>query len=122
MSKRSQRNSGVFLGFDCEISLKSRNRIVSEWRKRGFQRKTHTTLQNLANQLNAQSRGLNRYFGVHSGWRLRGLFLHLDYRLAKWVKGKYKTIKSYKQAFDWLRKIQTSYPNLFHHWRIVGLG
>ena len=76
MSKKSQRNSGVFLGFDCEMSRKARNRIVAGWRKSGFHRKSHTTLQNLAQQLNAQSRGLIRYFGVHSRWRLRSLFRH----------------------------------------------
>lgn len=76
----------------------------------------------LAQQLNAQSRGLTRYFGVHSRWRLRGLFRHLDYRLAKWVKGKYKSITSYQKAYNYLRKIQNSYPNLFYHWSIIGLG
>ena len=122
MSKKSQRNSGVFLGFDCEMSRKARNRIVAGWRKSGFHRKSHTTLQNLAQQLNAQSRGLIRYFGVHSRWRLRSLFRHLDYRLAKWVKGKYKSITSYQKAYNYLRKIQNSYPNLFYHWSIIGLG
>lgn len=122
MSKKSQRNSGVFLGFDCELSKKARNRIVAGWRKNGFHRLSHTTLQSLAPELNAQSRGIIRYYGEYSRWRLRGLFRHLDYRLAKWVKGKYKTIRSYQQAYDWLRKIQASYPNLLYHWSIIGLG
>jgi RNA-directed DNA polymerase len=49
---------------------------------------------------------------------LEKVFRHLDYRIAKWVKNKFKRLRSYQKAYDWLRDIKSSYPNLFVHWSI----
>jgi hypothetical protein len=58
------------------------------------------------------------YFGKMETRMLEKLFRHLDYRIAKWVKNKFKKLRSYQKAFDWLRDIKSSYPNMFVHWSI----
>lgn len=119
MEKKSSRTSGVFLGFDCEISKKSRSRIIASWREMDFQRQTTLTLQNLAEMLNATSRGIINYYGKMNSWSVGRLFRHLDYRIAKWVKNKFKSLQnSYLKANDWLRDIKLSYPTLFVHWKL----
>lgn len=118
MSKKSNRNSGVFLGFDCQMSMKSRSRIIATWKEMDFQRESTWTLQDLANLLNTKSRGLMNYFGKMETRMLEKLFRHLDYRIAKWVKNKFKKLRSYQKAFDWLRDIKSGYPNMFVHWSI----
>lgn len=118
MSKKSNRNSGVFLGFDCQMSMKSRSRIIAIWKEMDFHRESTWTLQDLANLLNTKSRGLMNYFGKMETRMLEKLFRHLDYRIAKWVKSKFKKLRSYQKAFDWLRDIKSSYPNMFVHWSI----
>ena len=119
MEKKSSRTSGVFLGFDCEISKKSRSRIIASWREMDFQRQTTLTLQNLAEMLNATSRGIINYYGKMNSWSVGRLFRHLDYRIAKWVKNKFKSLlNSYLKANDWLRDIKLSYPTLFVHWKL----
>ena len=63
MSKKSNRTSGVFLGFDCQMSMKSRSRVLETWRNMDFQRESTLTLQELAKMINAHTRGLINYFG-----------------------------------------------------------
>ncbi len=118
MSKKSNRTSGVFLGFDCQMSMKSRSRVLETWRNMDFQRESTLTLQELAKMINAHTRGLINYFGKMETRMLSILFRHLDYRLAKWVKKKFKKLRSYQKAYDWLRYIKLSYPNMFVHWSI----
>ena len=94
MVKKSSRTSGEFLGFDCEISMKARKRIIASWKQMNFQRETTLTLQNLAEILNAKSRGIINYYGAMNIWAVGRLFRHLDYRIAKWVKNKFKSLQS----------------------------
>ena len=109
----------VFLGFDCEISKKARSRIIASWKAMDFQRQSTLTLQDLAAMLNATSRGIINYYGKMNVWSVGRLFRHLDYRIAKWVKNKFKSLQnSYLKANDWLRDIKLSYPTLFVHWKL----
>lgn len=117
MTKKSKLRSGLFLGYDCEISMKSRKRILSGWKAMNFHRHTNLTIQEIAVKLNPQIRGIINYYGKTNWYAVKNLFTHLDYRLAKWVKNKYKSMRySYKKAHDWLRAVKASYPNLFYHW------
>ena len=118
MSKKSNRNTGVFLGFDCEMSMKSRTRIIEQWKALDFQRSSTINLQDIATMLNTKTRGIINYFGKYNIRTLEKLFRTLDFRIAKWVKNKFKKLRSYQKAFDWLRDIKSSYPNLFVHWSI----
>ena len=79
-------------------------------RQLNFQRESTYNLQDLAKMLNEKSKGIINYFGKINALPLEGLFLHLDYRIAKWVKNKFKKLHSYQKAFDWLREIKSSYP------------
>lgn len=118
MVKKSNR-SGVFLGFDVEISLKAKTRIISEWKAMDFQRKSTLTLHQLANLLNTKSRGIINYYGKMNLHPITRLFVHLEYRIAKWVKNKFKSVNnSYQKAYNWLRAVKATEPNLFYHWKL----
>lgn len=118
MSKKSNRDTGFFLGFDCQMSMKSRSRILETWRKMDFHRASTKTLQDIAGMVNPQSRGLINYFGKMGMRMLDRLFRHLDNRIAKWVRNKFKSLRSYQKAYDWIHDIKSSYPNMFVHWQI----
>lgn len=118
MTKKNRRDGRLFLGFDCVISKKARTRIIKYWREMNFQRKSTLTLQDLALMLNAKSRGLIEYYAKIETYSLERIFQHLDFRIAKWVKNKFKNLNSYQKAYDWLRDIRLSYPNLFVHWSL----
>lgn len=118
MAKKSKKG-GVFLGFDCEISMKSRKRIIDGWKQMDFHRQSTLTIQDIAAKLNPQIRGIINYYGKVNLRSVERLFVHLDYRLAKWVKNKYKSMRdSYLKANNWLRAVKASYPNMFYHWQL----
>ena len=48
MSKESKQG-GMFLGFDCCISIKSRTRLINKWKTLDFHRHSNHTLQSIAN-------------------------------------------------------------------------
>lgn len=122
MTKKSKRNGGLFLGFDCVMSLKSQTRILHKWKQLNFHRNTPQTLQDIAHTLNPQIIGVINYFGKFDINGLHNLFRALNDRIAKWVRNKYKrTKRSYLQAYNWLRDIKSSYPNLFRHWQFFSL-
>lgn len=122
MPKQSKRDGGMFLGYDCMISLKSQTRILSSWKQLDFHRQTSQTLQDIASKLNAPIGGVINYFGRFNINSLHNLFRMLNDRIAKWVRNKYKrTKRSYLQAYNWLRAIKSSYPNMFRHWQFFAL-
>ncbi len=85
----------------------------------GFHRHSSLTIQAIAEKVNEQSRGIIQYYGRMNREAVKKLFLNLDYRLAKWVKNKYKSVSnSYLKANDWLRDIKSKYPTMFYHWQL----
>ena len=117
MSKKSKR--GMFLGFDCEISMKSRTRIIDKWSKMDFHKQTKHDIQSIANNLNSMTRGIIRYYATIDKWSVQKLFYHLDVRIVKWVKNKYKSMRSsYLKAKECLRSIKASHPTMFYHWSV----
>ena len=118
MAKKSIKTAGVFLGFDCEMSMKARTRIIANWKQMNFHKQSTCTLQTIANLLNVKSRGFMNYYGKMNICSIEKLFRHLDYRLAKWVKSKFKKLGSYQKANNWLRAIKASYPTMFVHWSV----
>lgn len=118
-SKASKIGRGMFLGYDCEISQKSQTRIVQKWRDLKFHRQSNLTIQDIATKLRLQISGISRYYGYFSISSLRKLFRHLQNRLAKWARNKYKSMRrSYTKAHRWLAEIKSSYPTLFYHWQL----
>lgn len=80
------------------MSMKSRSRIIEEWKQLDFQRESTLAIQQLAEMLKAKTRGIINYFGQMETRSLEKLFRHLDYRIAKWVKKKFKRLNSYLTA------------------------
>jgi len=106
---------GVFTGFGAIISQKAQSRITDSWKALKLHRHSENKLQDIADKLNPQIRGIINYYGKINLLGLRSLFRNLQFRLCKWVKNKYK-LKSYNEGYRWLNEIQNSYPNMFHHW------
>ena len=120
--KQSKRDGGMFLGYDCMISTKSCSRIIGQWNQSKFYRHSSQSLQNIADKLNPQIIGIINYYGKFNINSLHNLFRNLNDKIAKWVRNKYKSAKrSYLQAYNWLRQVKSSYPNMFRHWQFFDL-
>jgi hypothetical protein len=109
------KNGGLFTGFGCTISQKAQSRITDGWKSLKLHRHSENKLQDIANRLNPQLRGILNYYGKVNLAGLRSLFRNLQFRLCKWVMKKYK-LESYSAGYKWLNEIQRSYTNMFYHW------
>ena len=109
------KNGVLFTGFGAVISQKAQSRITEDWKAQNFDRHTANKLQDIATRLNPKIRGIINYYGKINLVGLRSLFRHLQFRLCKWVKNKYK-LASFSGGYRWLNEIQSSYPNMFYHW------
>lgn len=119
MYKSKREGEVVFLGYNCEMSQKVRTRVLAGWKKLNWHRQSQLTIEEIARKINPQMRGLIQYFRAINSMGMDQLLRLLHLRLAKWAMNKYKKFKkSYSKAFDWLRKIKQSFPNLFYHWTI----
>jgi RNA-directed DNA polymerase len=113
------KNGNLFLGYNCAISQKAQTRIVTSWKELKLQRRSNTTIQEIATEVNQQMVGIIRYYGKYRLWTLKPLLRCFHFRLAKWVLNKYKGLKgNYSKAYDWIREIKTSYPTMFYHWTL----
>jgi hypothetical protein len=113
MTQKSKRG-GLFLGFNCEISMKSRSRIIDSWKEMDFHRNSSLTFEKLAIKLNAKTRGIINYYGKMNLRSVEKLFLQLDFRIAKWARNKFKSLKnSYPKAYKLVKELKSKYPTLF---------
>jgi len=110
---------GMMVFFNYGISQSAQTRIVAGWKKLNFHSQSSLTIQDIAAKINPQMIGIIRYYGKFKKWTLEILIRRFHFRLAKWVLKKYKGLKGgYSGAYDWIRTIKGSYPNLFYHWTI----
>jgi RNA-directed DNA polymerase len=107
---------GIFTGFGATISQKAQSRITESWKTLKLHRHTGNKLQDIANRINPQLRGIINYYGKINLLGLRSLFRNLQFRLCKWVKNKYK-LESFSAGYRWLNDIQKSYEYMFYHWK-----
>jgi RNA-directed DNA polymerase len=80
--------------------------------------KTTGTLKEIATELNPKIRG---WFNIFSKFYISEFKRHIQFinwRLMLWAKRKFKRLRRNRwNAKEWLRKISTSQPTLFEHWK-----
>lgn len=117
--KSKRAGEDIFLGYGCEMSQNAKSKVIKGWRKLDWHKQSTLSIQEIANRINPQMRGLIGYFGKINSIGLHKLVRALHLRLAKWILNKYKRFKgSYGRAFNWLRAIKQSYPDMFYHWLV----
>jgi RNA-directed DNA polymerase len=116
---RIVRVGGTFqMGFTPSISRKSQKRICEGLFKLKIHRMVHLTIDRIAVILKSKIRGWINYFGKFRRSDMHGLFRTLNFRLAQWVRNKYRRFrrKHWYFAYKWLVDVSKSFPNLFVHW------
>jgi len=107
----------IFYSFGAGISQCAKKEISTELRSMKLHRRTRTTLEDIAKQINPMLRGWINYYGKFTKSALRPLFYNLNITLLKWVRSRFKTYRSRKlKSLYWLRCQVKSNPGLFVHW------
>lgn len=87
-TSKSKKRSGLFLGFDCGISIGSRKRIADKLGELKVHRMTSNSIVGIAKILNPMIRGWVNYYGEFRKSMLRGVFKLLNNRLVRLGKKK----------------------------------
>ncbi len=115
----ASKRGGMFVGYGCAISQAAQSRITQGWNKLNWHRRSTLSIQDIATQVNAQMKGVIRYYGKYKLWELQRLMWHFEFRLIKWVLNKYKKFKgSYTKAYQWIKELKKSYPTMFYYWTV----
>ena len=115
----SKGRSGLFLGFDCGISIGSRKRIADRLGELKVHRMTSNSIVGIAKIPDPMIRGWINYYGKFRKSMLHGVFKLLNDRLVKWARKRYKRYKtSIKRAYRWFFRVREQFPDLFYHWKM----
>jgi len=116
---KSKKTSGLFLGFDCAISISSCKHIAEKLRELQVEKMTFKSVVGIAQKLNPMIRGWIQYYGKYRISALHKVFRMLNQQLVKWARKRYKRYKtSLKRAYKWLSRVQEQYLYLFYHWQL----
>uniref|UniRef100_UPI0024907A12 group II intron maturase-specific domain-containing protein n=1 Tax=Roseibium album TaxID=311410 RepID=UPI0024907A12 len=85
-----------------------------------LQRRSDKSLVDLARMFNSRIRGWINYYGQYYKSALYRTLQRIDNFLARWVQRKFKRFRQRpKGARDWLRRVVSTTPDLFAHWRFL---
>ena len=107
----------VFSSFLPSMSDKAQKVIREEIRGWRIQLRVNKSLQDIANMLNSKIQGWINYYSHYYKAGICKILQYINTILVKWVKRKYKTIKSKKRATKWLAEIAQRDTKLFAHWK-----
>lgn len=106
-----------FTGFDLAVSpkaIKRMNAVVSGWR---LHRHTTLTWEQLTEWIGPVIQGWMTYYGRFRHSVLDPLLSRINYHVQKWVRRKYRRLKSYKAMKRAWDRITAQMPGLLPHWR-----
>lgn len=108
----------IKLGFMPAISSKSQKRIGEELFKLNIHRMVSLPIERIAEILKPKLYGWINYFGKFRMWDMHKVFRVLNYRLARWVRNKYRRFRkrNWFASYKWLMEVWKDYPTLFEHW------
>ena len=108
----------IQVGTTPAISRASQKRINEQCFKLKIHRMVHLTLDKIAIILRSRTRGWINYYGKFRRSDMHGVFRTLNFRLARWVRNKYRRFrrKHWFFAYKWLVDVSQKFPSLFVHW------
>jgi group II intron reverse transcriptase/maturase len=99
-------------------AMRSMNEKMGEWEAL---KRTTSTLQEIAAEINPVLRGWINYYGKFYKAKLVNFMHIVNVKLASWARRKYKNLRaSEMKAIRWLYRISVREPTLFAHWKLLG--
>jgi len=111
---RSKINGKTITGFTAEISQTNQKKLREEIKEAVEWSNTTLEITDIAKRLNSKLRGWINYYGLYGKRCLRTTLVHIDIRLVKWMRMKYRIGNS--SAAVKLSSVKEQHPKLFYHW------
>lgn len=105
-----------FLPAVSKDALKKMSAEVRSWR---LHLRTGHTFAGLARQINPVVRGWMQYYGAFYRTELYSLLRRINYYLMRWVRRKYRKLRTYKRFHKRWKQVTQTWPLLFAHWKWV---
>lgn len=112
------KKGNIFTTFLPAISDKAQKAIRKDVRSWKLQTKTDKSIEDLARMFNSKIQGWINYYTHYYKSEIYNTLYYINRCLIKWVRRKYKNIKSRRRAMNWLRYIGKIETNLFAHWKL----
>jgi len=111
------RQGKLFTGFNPGVSRKSLKRMNESIRELNINRRTQSTMSELAEMINPMVRGWIAYYGSFYPEPLKRFLVRIDLRLGRWARNKYRKLRGRKRrSWNWLKRYRTTFPKMFVHW------
>jgi RNA-directed DNA polymerase len=117
--KAIDRSGERFTAFLPAISKDALNKISGEVRRWRLHRQVGRTFAELARAINPIVRGWMQYYGAFYRTALHPLLRRINAYLMRWIRKKYKRLRTFKKAHACWRRIIRQYPRAFAHWAWV---
>jgi group II intron reverse transcriptase/maturase len=116
-TRTARGNSGrLFASFQPAISNDARDKISGQIRRWRLHRKIGLNLAELARQINPVVRGWMQFYGAFYRSELYPLLSRINSYLMRWIRSKYKRLRTIKRAAACWQRVTSQYPRLFAHW------
>jgi len=113
------RNGNVFTGFSPAASkdaIKKMSERVKSWRLHTL---TGHGIGEIARAVNPVIRGWMQYYGAFYKTALYPLLRRINSYLVRWMRKKYRRLRTFKKAHEAWKRVTSQYPTWFAHWRWV---
>ncbi len=116
-ARKARSRKGVnFTNFLPAVSKDALKKISGEVRSWRLHLRTRHTFGELARKINPIVRGWLQYYGAFYRSALQLFLERINAYLVRWIRKKYKRLRSFKKADQAWRRITRQYPRLFAHW------
>jgi group II intron reverse transcriptase/maturase len=113
---RHERQRKTFTSFAPAISKEALKKISVTVRRWRLDRKTGHTLADLARWINPIVRGWMQYYGRFNRSVLYPFLQRINAYLMRFLRNKFKRVRSFKKAKAGWQRIIAQYPKTFAHW------
>jgi RNA-directed DNA polymerase len=114
--KAIDRNGERFTAFLPAISKEALKKISGEVRRWQLHRQVGRTFAELARAINPIVRGWMQYYGAFYRTALHPLLKRINAYLMRWIRKKFKRLRTFKKAHACWRRITRQHPRAFAHW------
>jgi RNA-directed DNA polymerase len=114
--KAIDRNGERFTAFLPAISKVALKKISGEVRRWRLHRQVGRTFAELARAINPIVRGWMQYYGAFYRTALHPLLRRINAYLMRWIRKKFKRLRTFKKAHACWRRITRQHPRAFAHW------
>ena len=109
----------MFVAFQPAISKDAQNKISGQIRRWRLHRWIGLNLAEIARQINPVVRGWMQYYGAFYRSALNPLLSRINAYVMRWLRNKYKRLRTIKKAKACWQRITRQHPRLFAHWAWV---